>query len=50
MRVLCDVHIAFKIKRFFESKGIETFHVNQMPDNWFTKDKDIAPMPMSITL
>ena len=42
MRVLCDVHIAFKIKRFFESKGIEAFHVNHLPDSWFTADKDIA--------
>jgi predicted nuclease of predicted toxin-antitoxin system len=42
MRVLCDVHIAFKIKRFFESRGIEAFHVNDLPDSWFTKDKEIA--------
>ncbi len=42
MRVLCDVHIAFKIKRYFESKGIEASHVNHLPDSWFTKDKDIA--------
>lgn len=41
MRVLCDVHIAFKIKRFFESKGIEAFHVNHLPNSWFTKDKDL---------
>ena len=42
MRVLCDVHIAFKIKRFFESKGIEAFHVNYLPNSWFTPDKEIA--------
>ncbi|MEQ1744477.1 MAG: DUF5615 family PIN-like protein [Saprospiraceae bacterium] len=42
MRVLCDVHIAFKIKRFFESKGFEALHVNHLPNSWFTADKDIA--------
>lgn len=42
MRVLCDVHIAFKIKRFFESKGIEAFHVNHLPNSWYTIDRDIA--------
>ncbi len=42
MRVICDVHIAYKIKHFFESKGIETFHVNELPDSWYTSDNDIT--------
>jgi len=42
MRIICDVHIAYKIKHFFESKGIETFHVNELPDSWYTSDKDIT--------
>lgn len=42
MRVLCDVHIAFKIKRFFEGQGIEAFHVNQLPNSWHTSDRDIS--------
>ena len=42
MRVLCDVHIAFKIKHFFESHGIEAAHVNFILDRWHSKDVDIA--------
>jgi predicted nuclease of predicted toxin-antitoxin system len=42
MRVICDVHIAFKIVRFFQSQGIEAFHVNDLPNAWYTSDRDIA--------
>ncbi len=28
MKVLCDVHISYKIVRFFKKKGIEAIHVN----------------------
>lgn len=42
MKVLCDVHISYKIVRFFRKKGIETLHVNELPDKWFTKDAVIS--------
>lgn len=42
MKILCDVHIAIKVAKFFSSKGIETEHVNQILNKWHTKDKDIC--------
>ncbi len=42
MKVLCDVHISYKVVRFFKQKGIETLHVNELPDKWFTKDAVIS--------
>lgn len=42
MKILCDVHIAIKVAKFFTSKGIETEHVNQILDKWHTHDKDIC--------
>ena len=42
MKVLCDVHISYKIVRFFKEKGIEAVHVNELPNKWFTKDADIC--------
>ena len=42
MRFLCDVHISFKIAKHLSSLGYETMHVNDMPDKWFTKDREIS--------
>lgn len=42
MKVLCDVHISYKVVRFFKQKGIETLHVNELSDKWFTKDAVIS--------
>ncbi|MEN8121704.1 MAG: DUF5615 family PIN-like protein [Bacteroidota bacterium] len=42
MRILCDVHIAIKVAKYFTSKGIETKHVNQILDKWYSQDKDIC--------
>jgi len=42
MKILCDVHISLKVVKFFQSQGIETEHVNQILDKWFTKDNDIC--------
>jgi predicted nuclease of predicted toxin-antitoxin system len=42
MKVLCDVHISYKVVRFFKQKGIEAVHVNELPDRWFTKDAVIS--------
>ncbi|MCU0391022.1 MAG: DUF5615 family PIN-like protein [Thermoflexibacter sp.] len=42
MKILCDVHIAYKLVNFLISKGIEATHVNHILDSWFTKDSKIA--------
>ena len=42
MKVLCDVHIAKKVVRFFRDNGVESVHVNDILDSWYTKDEDIA--------
>ncbi|MCB9279926.1 MAG: DUF5615 family PIN-like protein [Lewinellaceae bacterium] len=42
MKVLCDVHIAKKVVRFFQSRDIEAIHVNDILDSWYSKDQDIA--------
>jgi len=41
-KVLCDVHIAFKVVRFFKDKGYEAIHVNDILDSYHTKDSDIS--------
>ncbi|MDX2250281.1 MAG: DUF5615 family PIN-like protein [Bacteroidia bacterium] len=41
-KVLCDVHIAYKVVRYFESKGHEAIHVNNMLDGFYTKDSEIS--------
>jgi len=42
MKILCDVHIAIKVAKFFQSKNIETEHVNLILDKWHTKDCNIC--------
>jgi predicted nuclease of predicted toxin-antitoxin system len=42
MKILCDVHISYKIVRFLKEKGIEAVHVNELPDKWHTKDAVIS--------
>lgn len=41
-KVLCDVHIAFRVVRFFESKRHEAIHVNNILDGFHTKDTAIS--------
>jgi predicted nuclease of predicted toxin-antitoxin system len=41
-KVLCDVHIAFRVAKFFEQKGYEAVHVNRVLDGYYTKDAAIA--------
>jgi len=41
-KVLCDVHIAYRIVKFFESKGHEAVHVNNILDGYHTKDSEIS--------
>ena len=42
MKVLCDVHISFKVVRYLQSQGLEALHVNDVLDGDITKDKDIC--------
>jgi len=42
IRVICDVHIARRIVRFFEVKGCPALHVNDILDGWHTKDAAIS--------
>ncbi len=43
-RILCDVHISFKVVKFFESKGYEAVHVNTILDSYYTKDLQQLPI------
>lgn len=42
MKFLCDVHISYKVTKFLNSLGFEVFHVNDLPNKWFSKDAQIA--------
>jgi predicted nuclease of predicted toxin-antitoxin system len=42
MKVVCDVHISFKIVRFFEQKGIEAIHVNNILQGDVSSDASIT--------
>ena len=42
MKIICDVHISYKLVNFLKLKGIEAIHVNEILDKWFTKDKAIC--------
>ncbi len=41
-KVLCDVHIAFKVQRLFQGHGYEAVHVNSILEGSRTKDGDIS--------
>lgn len=41
-KVLCDVHIAYKVVRFFQSNGHEAIHINDILDGYYTKDSEIS--------
>lgn len=41
-KVLCDVHIAIKVAKFFASKGYKAIHVNKILDGYHSKDSDIS--------
>ena len=42
MKLLCDVHISYKIVTFFRINNLDAIHVNEILDRWNTKDKDIC--------
>jgi hypothetical protein len=41
-KVLCDVHIAFKVVRFFETHGHEAIIVNDILDCYFPKAAELS--------
>lgn len=42
MKVLCDVHISFRLVKYLQSQEIDAVHVNAILDKWNTKDSDIC--------
>ncbi len=48
MKVLCDVHIAFKIIKFFEAKRVETVHVNNILEEIVVLIRILPPMQMNM--
>ena len=42
MKVLCDVHIALKVVRFFQKRNVEAIHVNELPDSCYSSDRKIC--------
>lgn len=42
MRLLCDVHITYKLVNHLKNLGFEAIHVNQILDKSETKDSDIC--------
>lgn len=42
MKILCDVHIPYKLVRMFHDKGIEAEHINNILNRWHTSDADIC--------
>lgn len=42
MKFLCDVHITYRLIKFFESQNIEAKHVNDLPKRWNTPDQELT--------
>ena len=42
MRVLCDVHIPYRLVNFLRERGVDATHVNRILNKWNTKDSEIA--------
>jgi predicted nuclease of predicted toxin-antitoxin system len=42
MRILCDVHIPYRLVRHLRTKGVDATHVNRILAGYHTKDADIA--------
>ncbi|MCD4791751.1 MAG: DUF5615 family PIN-like protein [Bacteroidales bacterium] len=42
MKILCDVHIAIKVAKYFSERGLDTEHVNRILDKWNTSDSDVC--------
>lgn len=42
MRVLCDVHIPYRLVNFLRERGVDATHVNRILNKWCTKDSEIT--------
>lgn len=42
MKILCDVHLPYRLVNFLISKGIEAIHANQILNKWHTADADLS--------
>lgn len=42
MKILCDVHLPYRLVNFFKSKGIEAIHANHILKKWNTEDSDLS--------
>jgi predicted nuclease of predicted toxin-antitoxin system len=42
MKVLCDVHLSYKLVSFLRSRNIDAMHVNQLARGSYTPDSEIA--------
>lgn len=44
MKILCDVHIAWRVVNFLRSRGFDATHVNELPERWHTPDSFITQL------
>lgn len=42
MRLLCDVHISYRIVNFLKQHADQVLHVNNILDKWYTTDQAIC--------
>ena len=42
MRVLCDVHIPYRLVAFLRQRDVDATHVNKILDKWYTTDAAIT--------
>ena len=42
MKILCDVHISYKLVKYLKNKAIEVQHLNAILDKWNTNDNDLC--------
>lgn len=42
MKLLCDVHISYKVVNFLAKYADEVIHINNILDKWYTTDKAIC--------
>lgn len=47
MRVLCDVHIPYRLVNFLRERGVDATHVNRILNKWYTRDSEIARYAIS---
>ncbi len=42
MKLLCDVHIPYRLVKFLNNRSITAIHVNRILAKWHTKDSEIC--------